>query len=74
MQYFINLLKYLASYKGKRLAVIAYDIQGQISKLTNIITENKGNIISLVVVDPKSLTEVKEIIIRLRMRILIILF
>jgi len=52
--------------KGKRLAVLAYDIQGQISKLTKIITENKGDIISFVVIDPKSLTEVKEIIIRLK--------
>ncbi|MFR1709849.1 MAG: CBS domain-containing protein [Clostridium sp.] len=51
--------------KGKRLAVIAYDIPGQISKLSRIITENKGQIISFVVVDPKSITEVKEIVIRL---------
>jgi acetoin utilization protein AcuB len=51
--------------KGKRLAVIAYDIQGQISKLSKIITENKGDIISFVVVDPKSVTEVKEIVVRL---------
>jgi len=51
--------------KGKRLAVIAYDIPGQISKLSKIITENKGQIISFVVVDPKSITEVKEIVIRL---------
>ena len=52
--------------KGKRLAVIAYDIQGQISKLSKIITENKGDIISFVVVDPKSVTEVKEIVVRLK--------
>lgn len=52
--------------KGRRLAVMAYDIQGQISKLTKIITENKGDIISFVVIDPKSLTEVKEIIMRLK--------
>jgi len=51
--------------KGKRLAVIAYDIQGQVSKLTKIITENKGDIISLVIVDPKSVTDVKEIVLRL---------
>ena len=51
--------------KGKRLAVIAYDIQGQVSKLTKIITENKGDIISLVIIDPKSVTDVKEIVIRL---------
>ena len=52
--------------RGKRLAVIAYDIPGQISKLSNIITENRGQIISFVVVDPKSVTDVKEIIVRLR--------
>jgi acetoin utilization protein AcuB len=51
--------------KGKRLAVIAYDIQGQVSKLTKIITENKGDIISFVIVDPKSVTDVKEIVVRL---------
>ena len=51
--------------KGKRLAVIAYDIPGQISKLSKIITENGGQIISFVVVDPKSLTEVKEIVVRI---------
>ncbi len=52
--------------KGRRLAVIAYDIQGQISKLSKIITENNGDIISFVVVDPKSVTEVKEIVVRVR--------
>jgi acetoin utilization protein AcuB len=51
--------------KGKRLAIIAYDIQGQVSKLTKIITENKGDIISFVIVDPKSVTDVKEIVVRL---------
>ena len=51
--------------KGKRLAVTAFDIHGQISKLTKIITENKGDIISFVVIDPKSVTEVKEIVVRL---------
>lgn len=52
--------------KGKRLSVIAYDIPGQISKLTKIITENKGDIISCVVEDPKSKFEVKEIIMRIK--------
>lgn len=52
--------------KGNRLAVIAYDIPGQLSKLSKIITENKGDIISFVVVDPKSKTEVKEIVVRLK--------
>lgn len=52
--------------QGKRLAVIAYDIQGQISRLSKIITENNGHIISFVVVDPKSLTEVKEVVVRIK--------
>jgi len=52
--------------QGRRLAVIAHDVQGQISRLTKVITENKGDIISLVVVDLKSLTKVKEIILRLK--------
>ncbi|CAM2753439.1 CBS domain-containing protein [Hathewaya histolytica] len=50
--------------RGKRISVIAHDIPGQISKLSKIITENNARIISFVVVDPKSLTEVKEIVIR----------
>lgn len=52
--------------QGKRLSVIAYDIPGQISKLTRIISENKGDIISLTVTDPKTLTDVKEIVMRIR--------
>jgi acetoin utilization protein AcuB len=52
--------------KGNRISVIAYDVPGQISKLSKLITENDGNIISFVVVDPKTMTEVKEIVVRLR--------
>lgn len=52
--------------KGRRLSVIAVDVPGQISKLSRIITENKGDIISFVVVDPKSVTEVREIVIRIQ--------
>lgn len=51
--------------KGKRLAVTAYDVPGQISKLSKIITENGGDIISFVIVDPKSVIDVKEIVVRL---------
>ncbi len=50
--------------KGKRIAVTAYDIPGQILKLIKIITENKGDIISCVVEDPKSRLAVKEIVLR----------
>lgn len=52
--------------KGKRLSVIAYDIPGQISKLSRIISENNGDIISFVIADPEVITAVKEIIIRIR--------
>lgn len=52
--------------KGSRIAVIAFDIPGQISKLSKIITENNGDIISFVVVDPKSITDVRELIVRLK--------
>lgn len=52
--------------RGKRLAVIAYDIPGQIAKLTEIINRYGGDIISCVVMDPKTMTEVKEIVVRLR--------
>ena len=51
--------------KGKRISVTAYDIPGQILKLTKIISENKGDIISCVVEDPKSKLTVKEIVIRI---------
>lgn len=52
--------------KGDRLAVIAYDVPGQISKLSRILAENNADIISFVVVDPKSVIDVKEIVIRMR--------
>lgn len=49
---------------GHGISIIAYDIPGQISKLSKIISENNGQIISFVVVDLKSITKVKEIILR----------
>lgn len=52
--------------KGKRLSIIAYDIKGQISKLSKIISEEGGDIISFVVIDPKVKTDIKEIVIRVR--------
>jgi acetoin utilization protein AcuB len=54
---------------GERLAVIAFDIPGQLSKLSKIIADNDGDIISFVVVDPKSVTsDVKEIVLRVNTR------
>lgn len=52
--------------KGKKLSVIAYDIPGQIEKLTDIISKMDGDIISFVVLDPKVKTDVKEIVIRIK--------
>lgn len=52
--------------KGKRLSVIAYDIKGQILKLSKIISEEGGDIISFAVIDPKVKTDVKEIVVRIR--------
>lgn len=50
---------------GYGVSIITYDIPGQISKLSKVISENNGQIISFVVVDLKSITKVKEIILRI---------
>jgi acetoin utilization protein AcuB len=52
--------------RGKRLAVIAYDVHGQIAKLSDIISKLGGDIISFVIIDPKVKTDVKEIVVRMR--------
>lgn len=52
--------------EGHRIAVIAYDVPGQLAKLTDIITKLGGDIISFTVVDPEVKLDVKEIVIRLR--------
>lgn len=60
---FVNIL---GIDRGKRLSVIAYDIPGQIAKLSEIISRNGGDILSFVVLDPKIKTEVKEIVVRIK--------
>jgi acetoin utilization protein AcuB len=53
--------------KGERLAVIAYDIPGQLLKLSKIIADNDGDIMSFVVTDPHSVaTDVKEMVLRVQ--------
>lgn len=52
--------------RGSKISVIAYDIPGQLSKLSDIITKNGGDILSFVVLDPKTKTEVKEIVVRVK--------
>lgn len=60
---FVNIL---GMDRGKRLSVIAYDIPGQIAKLSEIIARQGGDILSFVVLDPKIKTEVKEIVVRVK--------
>lgn len=52
--------------RGKRLSVVAYDVPGQIAKLTGLVAKEGGDIISCVVVNPKSLLDVKEIVLRVK--------
>jgi acetoin utilization protein AcuB len=52
--------------RGKRLTIISYDLPGQIAKLTEIIHKCNGDIISFVILDPKVMTDVKEIVVRIR--------
>ncbi|MDF2673801.1 MAG: hypothetical protein K0R09_2066 [Clostridiales bacterium] len=63
---FKEFLSILGIDRGKRLSVIAYDIPGQIAKLSEIISRNGGDILSFVVLDPKIKTEVKEIVVRIK--------
>ena len=52
--------------RGSKIEVIAYDIPGQIAKLSEVIARLGGDIISFVVLDPKVKTDVKEIVVRIR--------
>lgn len=50
--------------KGKRIAIRSYDVPGQLSKITKIISQEEGDLLSVVIVDTKTLTNVKEVIVR----------
>lgn len=52
--------------KGRRLSIIAYDVKGQVAKLTDVIAKNNADIISFVIMDPKVKTDVREFVIRVR--------
>lgn len=52
--------------RGQKITVIAYDIPGQIVKLSEIISRYNADIISFVVLDPKVKTDVKEIVMRVK--------
>lgn len=52
--------------EGHRLAVTAYDVPGQLAKLTDIIVKCGGNLISFAVVNPKVKTDVVEFVARVK--------
>jgi acetoin utilization protein AcuB len=52
--------------RGQRISVFVNDIPGQVAKISDIITKHRSDIISFVVIDPKAMTEIKEISIRVR--------
>ena len=52
--------------KGERIVIRSYDVPGQLSKITKTISEEGGDILSIVIVDTKSLTDVKEVIVRVK--------
>lgn len=59
---FVNVL---GLSKGEKITVRSHDVPGQVSKLSKIVAENNGDILSFVVLDTKSVTQVKEIIMRI---------
>jgi acetoin utilization protein AcuB len=52
--------------RGQRISVFVNDIPGQVARISDIITKHRSDIISFVVIDPKAMTEIKEISIRVR--------
>lgn len=59
---FINVL---GLSKGEKITVRSHDVPGQLSKLSKIVAEQNGDIMSFVVLDTKSVTQVKEIVMRI---------
>ncbi|EGT3615288.1 CBS domain-containing protein [Clostridium perfringens] len=52
--------------KGERIVIRTFDVPGQLSKMTKIISQEEADILSVVIIDTKSLTEVKEVIVRIK--------
>lgn len=52
--------------KGKRICIITRELKGQLSKITKIIHQNGGDVISAVVINPQSAFNLREITIRIR--------
>ncbi|KAB3537714.1 CBS domain-containing protein [Alkaliphilus pronyensis] len=51
--------------KGHKLIITSYDIKGRLAQLTDIISKEGGNIISLIIDNPNVSTNVVKIILRL---------
>lgn len=52
--------------EGRRISVTAFDLPGQLAKLTEIVTRSGGDIISLTVLNPNVKLDVREIVLRVR--------
>ncbi|MCY6369786.1 HPP family protein [Clostridium ganghwense] len=52
--------------KGKKMSIITHETKGQLSKISKIISQNGGNIISTVVINLESAFNLREIIIRIK--------
>lgn len=52
--------------RGQSIVIYVNDIPGQIARISDIIAKHRSDIISFVVIDPKAMTEIKEIAIRVR--------
>ncbi|WMJ79633.1 CBS domain-containing protein [Clostridium sp. MB40-C1] len=51
--------------QGRKMSIITHEYKGQISKITKIIAQNKGDVISIVVFNPKSAFNLREIVVRI---------
>lgn len=54
----------LGSHQGTRFTIVTYDVKGKLAQIAKIITKSNGNIISIVVDDPKIKMSLKKVIIR----------
>lgn len=58
---FSNILGY---HQGTRITIVTYDIKGKLAQIAKTITKSNGDIISIVVDDPKIEMSLKKVIVR----------
>jgi ACT domain. len=61
---FDELTEMLGFKNGKKITVYLYDIPGQLAKITRIFAKHNANIQNLVVRNPRTKFQIKEIILR----------